>query len=191
MTETVLHQPEITTPRLRLRRLRPRDAALISLYASDARVARATAIIPHPYPPGAAEAFVERALSSRASEAVWALDTGADDEDGLIGLIGLKASAPAEGAAGEGAAGRVGEIGYWVAPAFWNTGYASEAVEGVVGAALRLGFTTLDAEVFQDNPASARVLVHAGFTYVGEGEVYSLARAAMVPTFRYRRSVLA
>mgnify|MGYP006171404751 CR=1 FL=1 len=25
-----------------------------------------------------------------------------------------------------------GSIGYWVAPAFWNAGYASEAVEGLV-----------------------------------------------------------
>ena len=31
------------------------------------------------------------------------------------------------------------------------------------------------AEVFQDNPASARVLTHAGFGYEGEGEVYALA----------------
>lgn len=189
MTETTLHlQAEILTPRLRLRRLRPRDAALIGLYASDARVARATAIIPHPYPPGAAEAFVARALSARAREIVWALDTGADDEDGLIGVIGLKPLAPAEGDLPEG---RTGEVGYWVAPAFWNTGYASEAVEGVVGAAPRMNFAALTAEVFQDNPASARVLVHAGFTYVGEGEIYSLARAAMVPTFRYRWSVAA
>ena len=30
-------QPEIVTPRLRLRRLRPRDAALITLYCSDRR----------------------------------------------------------------------------------------------------------------------------------------------------------
>ena len=63
MAETTLTQPEIVTERLRLRRLRPRDAALIALYASDRRVAWTTAVIPHPYPPGAAEAFVERILS--------------------------------------------------------------------------------------------------------------------------------
>ena len=42
-------------------------------------------------------------------------------------MIGLKPS-------GEG----VAEIGYWVAPAFWNTGYASEAVEGA-GRPMRRG----------------------------------------------------
>jgi len=175
MSVSTVTQSEIVTPRLRLRRLQQRDAGLIALYASDPRVARATSVIPHPYPPGAAEAFVARVLGQGARETVWALDTGPDDGNGLIGLISLKPC-------GEGLA----EIGYWVAPAFWGTGFASEAVEALVGHAV--GSRTLVAEVFQDNPASARVLMHAGFTYEGEGEIHSLARAGMVPTFRYRRA---
>jgi RimJ/RimL family protein N-acetyltransferase len=178
MAETTVVQPEIVTERLRLRRLRPRDAALIALYASDKRVAWTTAVIPHPYPPGAAEAFVERVLGPGATELSWAIDTGADDENGLIGTIGLKPQ-------GDG----VAEIGYWVAPAFWNTGYASEAVEGLVVHAASTGWRALVAGVFQDNPASARVLRHAGFVYKGDGEEFSLARGAMVPTFRYRREL--
>ena len=78
---------------------------------------------------------------------------------------------------GEGA----GQVGYWVAPAFWNTGYAGEAVEGLIGWAAEHGWRELTAEVFQDNPASARVLTRAGFDYEGEGETYSLARDKMVP----------
>ena len=172
---TLPPQPEIATPRLRLRRLRPRDAGLIALYCSDRRVAWTTASIPHPYPPGAAEGFIERVLAPGASELSWAIDTGADGENGLVGMIGLKRKDDG-----------VAEIGYWVAPAFWNTGYASEAVEGVVGDAARTGWRELTAFVFQDNPASARVLTRAGFAYEGEGEVFSLARGAMVPSFRYR-----
>jgi len=177
MAEETLTQPEIVTERLRLRRLRRRDAAVIALYASDKRVAWTTAMIPHPYPPGAAEAFIERILSPGATELTWAIDTGADDENGLVGMIGLKPREPG-----------VAEIGYWVAPAFWNAGYASEAVAGLVGHAARGGWRELVADVFQDNPASARVLRHAGFEYLGMGETYSLARAAMVPTFCYRRT---
>ena len=60
-------------------------------------------------------------------------------------------------------------------------------MEGLVGHAARSGWRELTAEVFQDNPASARVLTRAGFSYEGEGEVFSLARGAMVPSFRYRR----
>ena len=77
MSETVLHpQVDIATPRLRLRGLKPRDAALIALHASDARVANMTAVIPHPYPPGLAESFVERARAPGARDRVWALDAG-------------------------------------------------------------------------------------------------------------------
>ena len=135
MSETGLTpQPEIVTPRLRLRRLRPRDAGLIALYCRDRRVAWTTAVIPHPYPPGAAEAFIERVLAPGASELSWALDTGADDENGLVGTIGFKPQADG-----------VAEIGYWVAPAFWNAGYAGEAVEGIIGYAARTGWRALTA----------------------------------------------
>jgi RimJ/RimL family protein N-acetyltransferase len=173
----LLVQTEIGTPRLRLRRLRPSDAALIALYSSDRRVAWTTAVIPHPYPPGLAEAFIERRLAPGASELSWALDTGADGENGLVGTIGLKPR------------GAEAEIGYWVAPAFWGSGYAGEAVEGLARWAAQAGFKALTAEVFQDNEPSAKVLTRAGFSYLGTGEGHSVARGAMVPTFRYRRDL--
>jgi RimJ/RimL family protein N-acetyltransferase len=175
MSDATLTQPELNTPRMRLRPLRRADAALIELYVSDPRVARMTTRIPHPYPPGTAEAFVERMLTPGAAETAWAMDAGGDDENGLVGLIALKRGQP-------GAA----EIGYWVAPAFWNTGYASEAVAALAAHAAALGIGELRAQVFQDNLASARVLSRDGFLYVGDGETYSVARGAVVPTFRYR-----
>ena len=183
MSDTRTPQPAalgpsvLETPRLRLRPLRRRDAGLIGLYASDRRVAWMTATIPHPYPPGQAEAFIERSLSPAATEIVWAIDTGADDENGLIGVVRLTRRAD------------VAEINYWVAPAFWGTGYASEAVEAVVGWARAAGIAALTAEVIQDNTASVKVLTRAGFEYEGEGEVHGLARGAMVPTFRYRHKL--
>jgi RimJ/RimL family protein N-acetyltransferase len=175
MSDVGYDQPELVTPRLRLRRLQRADAALIHLYVSDARVARMTTSIPHPNPPGGSEAFVARAMSPGAPATVWALDSGADRENGLIGLIALR---PHD----EG----VGEIGYWVAPAFWNAGYAGEAVDAVVRFAREQGIAALTAHVFQDNLASARVLTRAGFGYEGAGEVFSLARGAMTPSFHYR-----
>ncbi len=171
-------QPDLITPRLRLRRLTPADAALVQLHASDPRVARMTASIPHPYPPGCAEGFVARLLGPGARETVWALDAGAEGENGLIGLVSAKPRP-------DGAA----EIGYWVAPAFWNAGYAGEALEAVVAEMRRRGLAALAAEAFQDNLASARVLTRAGFAYEGEGALHSVARGGMVPTFRYRRDL--
>lgn len=178
MADILMLQPDLATPRLVLRRLRPSDAALIGLHASDPRVARMTTSIPHPYPPGQAEAFVDRVLGRASRETVWAIDSGPEGENGLIGLIALRTRDGGEG-----------EIGYWVAAAFWGTGYASEAVEAVVAESGRRGLQALIAQVFQDNVASAKVLTRAGFAYVGDGEIYSVARAAMVPTFRYRRDL--
>lgn len=48
---------------------------------------------------------------------------------------------------------------------------------------------TLTARVFQDNVASVKLLTRAGFAFEGVSDSYCLARAAMVPTFRYRRAL--
>jgi RimJ/RimL family protein N-acetyltransferase len=175
MTMLGFDQRELGTPRLRLRRLVPADAGPIHLFASDVRVARMTTSIPHPNPPGGAEAFVKRATAPGAKETVWGIDVDAEGAGGLIGVVSLR-PAPGEEA----------EIGYWIASAFWNAGYAGEAVEAVAAEARRQGLVALTAQVFQDNLAAARVLTRAGFAYVGEGEAYSVARAATTPTFRYR-----
>ena len=80
------------------------------------------------------------------------------------------------------------EIGYWVAPAFWTRGIASEAVEAIVAANPHAS-RTLFGSVFQDNPASARVLTNAGFAYLGDAEAFSVARGAKVPTWTYLRKL--
>jgi RimJ/RimL family protein N-acetyltransferase len=176
MTDVTLRQPELTTPRLRLRPLRPADAALLELYCSDAGLARMTSSIPHPYPPGLAEAYIARVTGPRSAETAWALDTGEDEGNGLVGVVLLKAGDDPDSA----------EIGYWVASAFRNAGYAGEAIEAVKAHAAGRGLRALTAQVFQDNDASARVLARAGFAHAGDAEGFSVARGAMVPTFRYR-----
>lgn len=176
MSELTLPLDCVVTDRLRLRRPRAADASLLMLYASDPRVAKMTTGIPHPYPPGLAESYIERVSRPGAREIVWVIDSGADEENGLIGTIGIKRLADGEG-----------ELGYWIAPAFWGAGYASEAVGAVVRHADETGIPALVAQVFQDNERAARALTRASFAYLGTGEVHSVARGAMVPTFSYRR----
>lgn len=167
--------PIVRAQRFVLRPLKPSDAGLIQLYAADRRVADMTTTIPHPYPPGAAEAFVERALSEDGRRAVWALDASGHGSSQVLGVVSL-AMLDRDQA----------EVGYWVAPALWNAGYASEAVNAIVEAN-PLGSKAMFASVFQDNPGSARVLTNAGFEYVGDAEAYSVARHATVPTWTYLR----
>lgn len=80
------------------------------------------------------------------------------------------------------------EISYWVAPAFWNTGLASEAVNALI-AANPHNSRTLFASVFQDDPVPARVLTNAGFQYIGDAEAFSVARGAKAPTWTYLKKL--
>ena len=80
------------------------------------------------------------------------------------------------------------EVSYWVAPPYWNTGLASDAVQALVEAN-PMQNKTMFASVFQDNPASARVLTHCGFEYLGDAESFSLARDTTVPTWTYTRKL--
>ena len=169
--------PVIEAERFVLRPLRASDAGPIQLHASDRRVADMSTTIPHPYPPGAAQAFVERTLSDAENRAVWALDASAHGNSELLGIVSL-VKLDREQA----------EIKYWVVPALWNAGFASEAVNAVVSFN-PLKLRTLFATVFQDNPGSARVLTNAGFEYVGDAEAYSVARGATVPTWTYIRQL--
>jgi RimJ/RimL family protein N-acetyltransferase len=163
----------IAAGRFVLRPVRRSDAGLFALYAGDKRVAEGTRSIPHPLPPGAAEGFVARAMAGKSDEDIWVMDGAASGLAEVLGVISLKRMDRGQS-----------EIGYWVAPAFWNTGLASEAVRALVEANPQANCAVF-AEVFQDNPGSARVLTNCGFEYLGDAESYSVARGALVPTWTY------
>ncbi|MEM6906523.1 MAG: GNAT family N-acetyltransferase [Pseudomonadota bacterium] len=166
-----LTQQELRTDRLVLRPLRPSDAGPMTLYCGDERLARMTASIPHPYPPGAASAYIDAVTHGRNGHTCWAMDASASIDEELIGVVMLKSP---------------DELGYWVGEPFWNTGFATEAVQGVVAHLTQSGLTGLRACVFKDNPASRSVLEKAGFQAAGEGWAYSVARGEAVGEWRLR-----
>ena len=168
---------EIATERFTLRPVRKSDAGLFALYAGDIRVAEATQGIPHPLPPGAAEAFCARAMLPAGEEDIWVMDGSRSGLPDVLGVISLRKMDRGQS-----------EVAFWVAPAFWNHGIASEAVQALVAANPQAN-VTLFAEAFQDNPGSARVLTNAGFQYLGDAESYSVARGATAPTWTYIRKL--
>ena len=173
LDKVALPEDHIATGRFVLRPARKSDVGLFALHAGDKRVAEGTQGVPHPLPPGAADAFVTRAMSGKGDEDIWVMDGAASGLAEVLGVISLKRMDRNQS-----------EVAYWVAPAFWNTGLASEAVRALVTANPQKN-CTLFAEVFQDNPGSARVLTNCGFVYLGDAEAFSVARNTLVPTWTY------
>ncbi len=173
--EPITTQPTFEAERFTLRPVRRSDAGLIELYTTDRRLAEATRSVPHPLPPGATEAFIMRVSAEDTGEDVWVMDGSVQGLAEVLGTIALKRMDRGQS-----------EISYWVAPAFWNTGFATEAVSTIVQANPH-DARTLFAEVFQDNAVSARVLTNCGFEYLGDAEAFSVARGARVPTWTYLR----
>ncbi len=166
-------QPVLDAGGFELRPLCLSDLGLIELHTSDFRVAKYTGTIPHPLPPGTTEAFIERAHDPERDEDIWAMDgskTGGAEVMGVISLLRMDRNQS--------------EIGFWVAPGYWNTGVASAAVEAMIRANPQR-CQSIFASVYQDNPASARVLTKCGFQYLGDAEAFSVARNANLATWTY------
>lgn len=163
--------PEIRTDRLILRPLRPADAGPIAFWAGRREVAAMTTL-PHPYPPGAAETFIESARAGRRRETPYAIDGSPSSGPAFLGVISLKgAEADAER-----------ELGYWLGPPVWGYGYATEAAAGLLDAAFReTGLQAATTKVYDDNAGSLRVLEKLGFRETGRSAALNPARGVSVP----------
>jgi RimJ/RimL family protein N-acetyltransferase len=170
-------QPTITTDLFDLRPPRGSDAGLIGHYAGDARVAKNTRTIPHPLPPGAIETMIARAQAPDRAECRWVLDGTRSGRPEVMGLISLSRVDQGQS-----------ELSFWIAPAFWNAGLATSAIQALIDANPHRA-SAMFAVVMQDNPASARVMTNCGFQYLGDAEAYSVARGANVPTWTYARKL--
>jgi RimJ/RimL family protein N-acetyltransferase/catechol 2,3-dioxygenase-like lactoylglutathione lyase family enzyme len=123
------------------------DAASLQRLADDFDVVRWTTL-PHPYRREDAEHWVATALENPSLFAI--------EVDGK--LAGGAAVMPSHGVH-EG----VAVLGYWVAKQYWNCGVATAVVGQLVERAFAEGFRRVEAHVFVENAASARVLEKCGF----------------------------
>ncbi|MDB5694964.1 MAG: family acetyltransferase [Sphingomonas bacterium] len=152
------------TPRLTLRPGWPEDAAALHRAIAHEAVAMKLARLPWPYLPDHAETWLRTAPApGNHPLLIFAHDLGATPV--LVGGIGLH---PAEDEL---------EIGYWLTPAAWGRGYATEAGRAVLDMArYALGRERLTAYHHLDNPASGQVLRKLGFRETGRATRHSLAR---------------
>lgn len=123
------------------------------------QVADTTMNIPHPYPTGAAAGWIAThaeawARGERLTLAVC--EAGSPNE--LIGAASL-AITPAHSSA---------EVGYWIAPALWGNGYATETTKALIAFAFsELHLHRIQARHFTRNPASGRVMQKSGMKLEG------------------------
>jgi len=159
----------LTTQRLMLRPARPSDADQAHAMATDFEVVRHTATWPWPADPAFTAARCE------GSDQQDDLQMVALKGDQLVGMIGIKQD---------------GDLGYMIARPFWGHGYASEIGRAVIAHVAAQGiWEQLKACVFDDNPASARVLEKLGFV---EGPVctgHCRARGGDCPTRTFTRTL--
>ncbi len=175
--ESISRQPEIDGKRISLRPLCGDDAHLVARHANDQRIAQMTTSIPFPLSYEAAQEFVAKSRMPEREHDVWAIDGSPASAAAVLGVISLKYLDRDQS-----------EVGYWVAPEYWNQGYAGEAVKTLLAANPHANRSVV-ASVFQDNAASARVLSGAGFAWLGEAEAFCLSRAGHVPTWTYLKTL--
>jgi len=145
-------QPTLATERLLLRPFQPTDSARVQLLAGNPNVARMTSNIPHPYTDGEAANWIAAHGDDwqRGSAAIFAVCLRSDGE--LIGAVGLM-----------NILNQDAELGYWVGEPYWGQGYASEAVDALIGFGITsCELTRLHAHHLSRNPTSGKVLRNAG-----------------------------
>jgi len=148
-----------------LRPFRLEDAPQVQQLAAAREIAAMTLTIPHPYPEGAAEAWIER--HSPAFERGESIDFAIVVRQGseLVGAVGLNLQREHDRA----------ELGYWIGVPYWNRGYATEAARAALGYAFEtLGLHRVFAFHYTTNPASGRVLQKIGMTHEGRRRAHSL-----------------
>lgn len=146
------------TDRLLLRRLELSDAGAVQRGCGPREVAEMMLRVPHPYPDGAAEAFIlgTHEKAAAGAEFTFGIELRAGGE--LVGCIGL---VPVH-------EHRHAELGYWIAKGHWGRGYATEAVRRVLAFGFdQLGLHRIHAGYYSHNPASGRVLAKTGFRHEG------------------------
>ena len=146
----------LRTRRLALRSPVAADAARMAELASDLDVARMTTALPYPFSVDQALDFIQRMDAADArTEVAFSMITPSGEFMGLVGCH-------PDGSGGV-------ELGYWLGRPFWGFGYMTEAVSATLDwAAGGWRKRYLMSGHFIDNPASAGVLVKAGFLYTGE-----------------------
>jgi [ribosomal protein S5]-alanine N-acetyltransferase len=159
--------PTLYTPRLRLRPFQLADAKRVQELAGDQRIAATTLHVPHPYPDGAAETWINRHQPAAASGkqfnfAITLAGTRTPGFEEHVGDTGHLIGAVSIGSHGDPTNERA-EIGYWLGTPYWNKGFTTEAAHAVLDFGFgKRGYRKIIACHMAQNLASGRVMEKLG-----------------------------
>jgi [ribosomal protein S5]-alanine N-acetyltransferase len=147
----------LRTERLTLRRFEFNDAQTVQQLAGDYDIAKTTLNVPHPYPEGAAESWIQAMHDAEEQGRQYGFAVTLSNHE-LIGSIGI----------GIQSAHYRAEIAYWIGKPYWGQGFATEGAWKVV----EFGFEQLNLHrmygyAFANNPSSSRVLRKLGMQHEG------------------------
>ncbi|MFC5652936.1 GNAT family N-acetyltransferase [Paenibacillus solisilvae] len=151
-------QLSFETERLILRPFNHTDASEVQLLAGNIEVAKTTLSLPHPYPDGSAEVWIDfRRDAARQGHGYTFAITNKESKL-LLGSISLNITSEHKRA----------ELGYWLGVPYWRKGYTTEAAARII----QFGFEELKlnkifAAALTRNPASSKVMIKIGMKHEG------------------------
>jgi len=145
---------QLVLERCTVRPWRLDDAQSVASHANNRKIWLAVRdLFPHPYTVQDAHEFLRRANSEEP-----AMKFCIEIEGAAVGGIGVHP--------GQDVYRRTATVGYWLGEQFWGRGVMTEVVTAVTDFCFdNFPLHRISAEVFANNPASARVLEKAGFIF--------------------------
>ena len=144
---------------VKLRQLTLTDSSKLAELANNKKIFDLVRdLFPHPYTIMDAEEFIACAAKEDPPVTFAIIYRGR-----LAGVIGLVIQ--------QDVYRKSAELGYWIGEPFWNKGVATLAVDKIIHYAFdELDLVRIFSGVFENNPASGRVLEKNGFRFEGNSK---------------------
>jgi len=153
------------------------DAESLARYANNGKIWLAVRDrFPHPYTMQDAHEFLQRAMTEQP-EMKFCIEM----EGAAVGGVGVHP--------GQDVHRHTATVGYWLGEDFWGRGIMTEAVTAVTNFCFEnFPLRRISAEVFANNPASARVLEKAGFIFEARLKNHVLKDGQVLDSLLYART---
>ena len=168
---------QLVLERCTIRPWRLDDAESLAKHANDRKVWLGLRdLFPHPYTIDDAHEFLQKKIIEQSATIFCIEINGA-----AVGGIGIHP--------GQDVHRHTATLGYWLGAEFWGRGIMTEAVAALTDFCFEnFPLRRISAEVFANNPASARVLEKAGFTFEGRLKSHVVKDGQLLDSLLYART---